>query len=48
MITLKHSNGEQYEGEVVREDGLRIWLQISTGKVLCIWKNDIKEYVDAA
>jgi hypothetical protein len=43
VITIQHSNGEQYEGEVVREDDLRLWLQVSTGKVLCIWKKDIKE-----
>lgn len=43
MITLQHSNGEQYEGELVREDQHRIWIKISTGKILCIWRTDIKE-----
>ena len=43
MISIQHSNGEQYEGEVVHEDGLRIWLKISTGKTFCIWRADIKE-----
>lgn len=43
MTTIKHSNGETYEGEIYSEDDLRIWLKISTGKIFCIWKSDIKE-----
>jgi hypothetical protein len=43
VVIIKHSTGDTYEGELVREDEHRVWLEVSTGKIFCIWKSDIKE-----
>lgn len=43
MITIKHVTGDTYEGKVVDSDVHRIWVKVSTGKIFCIWRADIKE-----
>lgn len=40
-MKLKHINGDTYEGQIVDEDAHRVWLRISTGRVLIIMKADI-------